>query len=160
MYCKYCGKEVDGKYCKYCGKEIEKKQGMKYFDFFWKYYLVFIIILNIVLLYTRYINIKEYEAIDASLLYLEIIINLAIYILIPIPLREQMEKRTGTGFILLIGFLTADYIWRVITTTATTYFSYPQEDLGLMLIITILIYAIWYVPNFIYFIKRRKLFVN
>lgn len=171
MYCSNCGKELknNDKFCKYCGKAVEgyiqnenintennrKDLGMKYFNFFSKFYLSFIIIINILTLFS-FSGMKEWNIYTYSIL----IIDIALYIIIPIKLLNDLPKKTRFIYILLISFILIDYLYKVITVSFTTYINYPNSSLIEYALISIFMLGIWFIPNIIYFIKRKDVFIN
>lgn len=172
MYCTNCGKEinVDNKFCKNCGsiiehEEQEKKEekvinrteekSMKYYKFYSKYYLLIITIVNLILL----INYQNVEVWDTTV-WVAFILEVIIYILAPMKLLNDMQKPTELTLILLIAFLSADYTYRVLTSSFIAYY----EDLNTSIITNIILYTIifgaWFIPNIIYFVKRSDTFKN
>ena len=181
MYCTNCGKEVEenDKFCKNCGtliqaknmevngeqtkEECSKKYGMKYFKFFSKYYMGFIIILGIISIITRMTTLGNYEHIDSLVAFIavaELILTVVLYIIVPIKLTQELPQKTKRSFYILIGFIIIDYIWRIISASVNIYFNLTTSNVLETVLAAILFYAVWYIPNLIYFVKRRKLFVN
>nr|DAN64962.1 MAG TPA: zinc-ribbon containing domain protein [Caudoviricetes sp.] len=167
MYCSNCGKEIynDEKFCKYCGNLINKelhneenntkKVGMKYFDFYSKFYLCFIIIINM-LGFLSFSGITEWNIYTYSILIIDIIL----YVLLPIKLLNDLRKKTKFIYKLLLAFLLLDYLYRVITLSFTTYINHPNSSLVEYVFISIFMLGVWFIPNLIYFIKRKDIFVN
>ncbi len=176
MYCSNCGKETDteDKYCKYCGKkllkdnnknnetEIEEKDStssisMKYLNFFAKWYLPFVVIVNFIIICG---NFNFNNEIDTTLLC-TFILYLILYIAIPIKLISGIEKKEKFGFFLLISFFILDYLIKLIVgINMYLQTNIIDEYFIIYTFILLLIYAIWYIPNIIYFAKRKKVFTN
>lgn len=167
MYCINCGKKINsnGKFCKYCGSLITeeldteenntKKLGMKYFDFYSKFYLSFIIIINM-LGFFSFSEIKEWNIYTYAMLIIDVIL----YILLPINLLINLQKKTKFIYQLLLAFLLLDYLYKAITLSFTTYINYPKSSLIEYILISIAMLGVWFIPNLIYFIKRRNIFEN
>lgn len=176
MYCTNCGKEVNSsyKYCKNCGSSIEyveqdknlyeyneeeeqKEQylGMRYLKFFSTIYLGIVVAINILLL-TNYRSVEEWDIFAYSNLLLDIIL----YIAIPIKLLNDMPKKTKFIYKLLMAFFILDYIYKVIIVSITTYSNNPYTNIQTYMLIATMMYGIWFIPNIIYFWKRKKVFVN
>lgn len=167
MYCSSCGKEIgeDEKFCKYCGSSIHKniqnnendtiKIGMKYFNFYSKFYLSFIIIINM-LSFVNFSGIEEWNIYTYAIL----VIDIMLYILLPMKLLNDLRKKTKFIYKLLLAFLLLDYIFKVITVSFTIYINHPESSLIEYIFLSISIFGIWFVPNLIYFIKRKKFFIN
>lgn len=172
MYCTNCGKEinVDNKFCKNCGsiiehEEQEKKEeivinkaeekSMKYYNFFSKYYLLIITIVNIISL-ANYQNVEVWDTTVWVLLILEVII----YIVLPMKLLNDMQKPTESTQILLIAFLSSDYTYRVLTSSFITYYEYLNTSIITYIVLYSIIFGAWFIPNIIYFVKRSDTFKN
>ncbi len=172
MYCTNCGKgiNVDNKFCKNCGsiikhEEQEKKEeivinnaeekSMKYYNFFSKYYLLIITIVNIISL-ANYQNVEVWDTTVWVLLILEVII----YIVLPMKLLNDMQKPTELTQILLIAFLSADYTYRVLTSSFITYHEYLNTSIITYIVLYTIIFGSWFIPNIIYFVKRSNTFKN
>lgn len=164
MYCSNCGNKLEenAKFCSNCGKSTIKnikKYGMKYFEFFYKYYLKFIIIIGIITLFVSssyYTQGIEME--NAILLILHLVMTIVLYIWIPVKLNEELPKKTKVSYVCLIIFLIIDYLWRVLNTSFSSI--YNNGDALLTILIAMSIYSIWYIPNLIYFLNRKRLFKN
>ena len=171
MYCVNCGKEtgIEDKYCKYCGKKIlndnqknsvdrvkndNSALSMKYYDFFKKWYLPFIVIINLLIIIS---NLLNFESMDLIVL---LIIDVILYLALPIKLISVLEKKEKFGFFLLIIFFILDYIVKVLFGTINFFENDSENGFFIYAIILIVIYGIWFVPNMIYFVKRRYLFIN
>lgn len=167
MYCSNCGKEIKKNeiFCKYCGNSInkelyngknnKKRIGMKYFNFYSKFYLIFIIIINM-LSFFNFLGIEEWNIYTYSILIIDIIL----YVVLPIKLLNDLRKRTKFIYRLLLAFLLLDYLYKVITLAFTTYIGNPNLSLIEYVFISIFMFGIWFIPNLIYFIKRKDMFVN
>lgn len=174
MYCTNCGKKVNDtyKFCKYCGNAIETEKkiekntntviidkqenlSMKYFRFYSTWYLFLAIVFNI-------INIAGFGNIDEwnSYTYMALLLEFILYIAIPIKLVHEMPKKTKFIFKLLLAFLILDYICKVIFNSINYLYDNPNESILTYILLLIAFYAIWYIPNIIYFIKRKNIFIN
>lgn len=172
MYCTKCGKIINKQdaYCKYCGKkasineqdtdeiEVKRKEkdavSMKYFDFFKKWYLGFVIVINTIIVFGYINNIKDIYSIATLMIYI------ILYITIPIKLMDGLKEKEKFTFYLLISFFMVDYIFRIVQGTILCYEYSNKTDLLLYIIILTLVYGIWYIPNIIYFTKRKMCFNN
>lgn len=172
MYCQYCGKELldsNDEYCRHCGKKLKKDSKLntstqnktptlKWFNFFYKIYLPIIIFLNFIFLIPQVSQIVDYGYFNfLNISY--IILCLALYIFIPLLayLKIKTSKETGYKFILL--FLLGDYVCKIAFTSVNTTINY-NGNIFVYIIVSTLIYAIWFVPNLIYFFKRKDYFCN
>lgn len=172
MYCTNCGKEInaDNKFCKNCGSIIEREEqekeaeivtnkaeekSMKYYNFYSKYYLLIITIVNIIGL-ANYQNVEVWNTAVWVILILEVII----YIVVPMKLLNDMQKPTELTLILLIAFLSADYTYKVLTNSFITYNQYSDTSIIPDIIASTIIYGTWFIPNIIYFVKRSDTFKN
>lgn len=174
MYCTNCGKEVKEsyKYCNNCGSEIEtiekneKKYiqedvpkencfGMRYFKFFSTVYLTIVAIISII----NMINYRNIEEWNIYITY-NLILDIMLYIIIPIKLLNDLPKRTLISYILVLIFLISDYVYKVIMVSIATYINNPYTNVGINILLLVIIYGIWFIPNIIYFVKRRKVFTN
>ena len=169
MYCTNCGKEIKSnyKYCKNCGSIVEgeninadiedkpKELGMKYYNFFSKIYLVIIVAIN-VLAMANYNNVENWNI----YILIQLLLDILIYIVLPIKLSESMQKQTEITYKLLITFLILDYIYKVVLVSINCYINNPYIGLATYIITILIIYGIWFIPNIIYFTKRRKIFKN
>ena len=172
MYCTNCGKEIkeDYKFCKYCGNNIKEERqeknikeksieensqekGMKYYNFFSKVYLSIIIVINIIAL-GNYINIENWDV----YLFMQFLLDIILYIVLPIALIDGMQKRTEFMYKLVMTFLILDYIYKVVLVSVTSYINNPYTNITIYILLATIMYAIWFVPNIIYFVKRRKIF--
>lgn len=175
MFCQNCGKELldsNDKYCRYCGtklnisKEIKTDNvssqynipSLKWFNFFYKIYLPIVIILNFIFTLPQVLQFAEAGGYNIfSIFYL--ILCITLYIIIPFLAYLKIEKSKETGYRFILIFLICDYVYRVIFTSVTTAVNYA-DTLSTCIVLSTLIYAIWYVPNIVYFIKRRNYFLN
>lgn len=172
MYCTNCGKEIkrEYKFCKNCGSNInieeqneitnaaiekEKNISMKYFKFFSTIYLGIIIILNIFTL-SKYRNIEIVNV----YIFLQLLLEIILYIMLPIKLLYELPKKTKFIYKLLLGFLILDYIYKVMLASINCYYKNEYINITIYIILSTIMYAIWYVPNIIYFIKRKSIFIN
>ena len=162
MQCKKCGKEcleseLTNGLCIDCIKN-EDIPSLKWFNFFYRIYLPIVIILNFIFAIPQVSQIVEtdnYNFINISY----IILCIVLYIIIPILAYSKVEKSKETGYRLILLFLICDYICKVLFTSATTTVNYGGNIFTYIALCT-LIYAIWFVPNIVYFIKRRNYFLN
>ncbi len=175
MYCTNCGKATNNKdkYCKYCGQKISNKEqenienateekttsalSMKYFNFFKKWYLPFVVIINILSVCA---NFNFHDGVDMDMKLFLFIFNSILYIAIPIKLINVMDKKERFGFFLLMAFLSLDYIVKIIFGTILFTEIDIEIDFLASIIILTLFYGIWYIPNMIYFCKRKNVFTN
>lgn len=131
---------------------------MKYYNIFTKYILVIIVIVNIIgtLINVSYIqNTQDYS------IGIFVIASLIIRIIIPIQLKDKLTLRKKTGYKLVIIYLVLDYIYSIIFSLRNIYVNNPiffDEELNIYIIIASILYGIWYIPNLIYFIKRKNIF--
>lgn len=162
MQCKKCGKEcmeselING-LCFEC-TENKNIPSLKWFNFFYRIYLPIVIILNFIFAIPQVSQIVEadnYNFINISY----IILCIVLYIIIPILAYSKVEKSKETGYRLILLFLICDYVCKVLFTSATTTVNYGGNIFTYIALCT-LIYAIWFVPNIVYFIKRRNYFLN
>ena len=170
MYCTNCGKEinVNDKFCKNCGNNIENEEqhnkivnnsteekNTKYYHFFSKYYLMIIAIINV-------IGLANYQNVEVWDIYvcLGLILEIVIYIVAPLILLCDMQKPTRFTWILLMAFFALDYIYRVISASLITYLKYMDTNIITYIIISIGLYGVWFIPNIVYFVKRREMFKN
>lgn len=162
MQCKKCGKEcleseLTNSLCEDCVRN-EDMPPLKWFNFFCKIYLPIIIILNFIFglpAIAQIIETNNYNFINISY----IILSIVLYIIIPILAYSKVEKSKETSYRLILLFLICDYICKVLFTSATTTVNYGGNIFTYIALCT-LIYAIWFVPNIVYFIKRRNYFLN
>lgn len=169
MYCRNCGKELEDtdKFCKYCGIDInnftknnlkdklEDNISMRYFKFFVSTMLTIIIIINILSLFS-FIQVKKWDFYTISLLLLQILL----YVVLPLKLKKDLPKRTTFSFGFLIAFLILDYIYKVIMVSLDTYLKFFNTDLITNVLVALILYGCWFIPNLIYFFKRKRLFIN
>ncbi len=131
---------------------------MKYYNIFTKYILAIIVIVNIIgtLINVSYIqNTQDYS------IGIFVIASLIIRIIIPIQLKDKLTLRKKTGYKLVIIYLVLDYIYSIIFSLRNIYVNNPiffDEELNIYIIIASILYGIWYIPNLIYFIKRKNIF--
>lgn len=148
--------------------ETTKEKPLKYYDFFYKYYLVIVLIWNIIALG---INLKGVEnisnaeawSIPIGMLMSTAIIGNIVKILIPIKLRDELQLKTILGYRLVLFFLIFDYIFRITFSSLNACVDNHNETIGyigLYVVIYLLLYSIWYIPNLVFFIKRKHLFVD
>lgn len=163
MYCRNCGKEVlkEDNFCKFCGEQLhekEAKMSLKWFGFFSKVYLPIIIFFNIIIIIPQISNIIEINYFDMPSVLI-IILNIILYIIIPIFIYSKLSNSEQIGITMLITFLCLDYFVKCLLTPAyiTTQYS---ENFFIYFILTAIIYSFWFVPNIIYFFKRRNLFIE
>lgn len=162
MQCKKCGKEcleseLTNSLCEDCVRN-EDMLPLKWFNFFYKIYLPIVIILNFIFVIpqvSQIIETENYNFINISYIILSIIL----YIIIPFLAYLKVEKLKETGYRLILIFLMCDYICKVFFTSATTTVNYGG-NIFIYIALCTLIYAIWFVPNIVYFIKRRNYFLN
>ena len=162
MQCKKCGKEcleseLTNGLCEDCVRNKDMPP-LKWFNFFYRIYLPIVIILNFIFAIPQVSQIVEtdnYNFINISY----IILCIVLYIIIPILVYSKVEKSKETGYRLILLFLICDYICKVLFTSATTTVNYGGNIFTYIALCT-LIYAIWFVPNIVYFIKRRNYFLN
>ncbi len=162
MYCTNCEKEINksDNFCNYCGKanskinENDNTFSMKYFDFFKTWYLGFIIIINLISIIGNITNLQDVQNIQLF------IINIILYIALPIKLVCDLDKKSKFIFFLLMCFFILDYFFRILFGAIQCIVNNGETSFIIYLFILVLVYGIWYIPNFIYFIKRRSLFIN
>jgi len=172
MYCTNCGKEIneEDKFCGFCGKKNKKVNicnkdennkekifSMKYFNFFKTWYVGFLIIMNLITLIG---NVEYIQNFENEYIIIFFIIDIVLYILIPIKLISDLDKKTEFIFCLLMSFLILDYGIKTISSTLYYVIDNRDSNYFMYLILYALIYGIWYIPNIIYFTKRRKMFTN
>lgn len=168
MYCTNCGKEtnINNKFCKYCGNNIEndeyqdeiidsntEEMSTKYYDFFSKYFLRIITIINII----GFANYQDVLVWDIYA-WLELLLDIILFVVAPLKLLYDMQKPTGFTYKLLMSFLLLNYIYRVIKVSLITYSQYMESSLISYIIISIGLFGFWYIPNIVYFKKRRYIF--
>lgn len=131
---------------------------MKYYNIFNKYILVITVIINIIgtLINVSYIqNTQDYS------IGIFIIASLIIRIIIPIQLKDKLALREEIGYKLVIIYLALDYIYSIIFSLRNIYVNDPiffAEELNIYTIMYSILYGIWFIPNLIYFIKRKSIF--
>lgn len=175
MYCHNCGKEISKayKFCEFCGTEIKasntkleeflnieeknnKTFSMKWYNFFNRIVLPIITIINlffICLSINSIINNFNFASLFFAL------IEIALYIIIPIVLYDKMISFNKTGFALLMIYFVIDYLLKTITTSIDACVRINDfSQFTIYFIFASLIYAIWFLPNIIYFYKRKSLF--
>ena len=162
MQCKKCGKEcleseLTNNLCENCIKN-ENIPSLKWFNFFYKIYLPIVIILNFIFAIPQLSQIVETETYN-SFTVSYIILCIVLYIIIPFLAYSKVEKSKETGYILILLVLICDYVCKVLFTSVSTVVNY-SGNIFTYIVLSTLIYAIWFVPNIIYFIKRRKYFFN
>lgn len=169
MYCTNCGKETakEDNFCNYCGTATNKRNSeteemkkddnafsMRYFDFFKSWYLGFVIIVNFITIVGNDINFEDIQIIQLF------IINMILYVAIPIKLVCDLDKKSKFIFYLLMAFFILDYALRIVVGTMSCVENDSETSFIIYLLLLTLIYGVWYIPNLTYFVKRRGLFVN
>ncbi len=162
MQCKKCGKEcleseLTNNLCENCIKN-ENIPSLKWFNFFYKIYLPIVIILNFIFAIPQVSQIVETETYNIFTVSY-IILCIVLYIIIPFLAYSKVEKSKETGYILILLVLICDYVCKVLFTSVSTVVNY-SGNIFTYIVLSTLIYAIWFVPNIIYFIKRRNYFFN
>ena len=162
MQCKKCGKEcmeseLTNGLCEDCVRNKDMPP-LKWFNFFCKIYLPIIIILNFIFGLPSIAQIVESENYNFyNVSY--VVLYISLYIIIPLSAYLKVEKNKETGYRFIVLFLICDYVCKVLFTSATTTVNYGGNIFTYIALCT-LIYAIWFVPNIVYFIKRRNYFFN
>lgn len=129
---------------------------MKYYNFFAKVYLIIVIFFNSII---TFMNLQYAQEGNIWTL-ITIAINIILYIIFPIQLKDEMILKTKKGYKMIIIFLVFDFIYRIIISTISIYLIDSTSNLSMYSIIYLIIYSIWYVPNLVYFIKRKEIFIN
>lgn len=127
---------------------------MKYYNFFKKWYLPFVVIINFLIIISNLLNFEDMD------LVVLLMINVILYVALPIKLVSVLEKKEKFGFFLLMSFFILDYIVKVIFGTINCFEADPENRFFIYVSTLIGTYGIWFVPNIIYFAKRRYLFIN
>lgn len=174
MYCQNCGKELldsDDKYCRYCGSELNISKeikndsvssqynppSLKWFNFYYAVGLpitiIFNIIMNVIPITSQIVEHNNYNFFSVS----TIILFFILYIFIPVSAQLNLKSSKETGYKFLLLFLICDYICKI-TFSFVTVIIYHSEDIFTYIFLFTLIYSIWFIPNIIYFFKRRKYF--
>ncbi len=168
MYCQYCGKELSDSsdnYCRNCGKKLKTDSSaqsttpsLKWFNFFYKIYLPVVIFFGLFsLAFQAYDIIYNgfFDLFSVSCLVLDIVL----YIVIPLIAYIKVEKSKEIGYRVILIFLICDYVCKTFLISTISAFNNDSSILE-NIILTALIYAIWFIPNIIYFLKRKKYFLN
>lgn len=137
-------------------KEIKEKS-MKYYNFFTKYILTIIVIINIIAIIA---NIQYVQATQDYTVGISILINIILHVIIPIQLKDKLTLKEKSGYIFIIIFFILDYIYNIIVASGNMCMNNCDGKFITYMIIFTIIYSVWYIPNLIYFIKRKEIFAN
>lgn len=165
MYCVKCGNKIKNTdiYCSKCGNKINrevsqddttkqpssKTLSMVWYNFFTYVRLPIGIIISIISLLLYNYSSFIYDKIALGICF----INIAMLIFYCLSLYMLHFKKKETMIYIVIE-LVIECISVFINST------YYLNDILSSIISLILIFAIWFVPNYIYFNKRKNIFIN
>lgn len=149
------------------GVNTEKEKSMKYCNFFYKIFLVLVLIWNI---FALSFNLKDVGNISNDKMWnvpliifvVTVVIGNIFNILIAIKLKDELELKTRLGYKLVLVFFIFNYIYRIVISTLKLYTNNIIEikDIEMYIAIYFILYSFWYIPNLIYFSKRKEVFIN